>query len=256
MIKDVNKAKTMLECSNYTDENTLNMMAFEINENLKEIERYTENGRIRNVAKEQMKKLSSVYTDGGSIQENLVNDTECNDTSVCNSVRRFIEGNRFDRVVVEEKIKLLSKCSSAESKYLIAFLLMKTSDDYNTCVRASEYILEAYQLEPFNKMYENFYKGLIESIEKRDNRIRQEALERKRLAEEEIRQARERQLAAERRVIEERRARELERIQREKALLNNELSEEEEEKRLKVVVIVMSIVVLFLITMLANSMGW
>ena len=237
MIKDANKARTMLMCSQETDEDTLNLMAFEMNERLKEIIRHSESEEVKNIAKSQMDVLAGIYTDGGSIQEKVVEYGVVRDARICNAVRQFIAYNRLDKLVAEEKLKLLSDCQNAESKYLAALLLMKTNSDYETCERALKFIEEAYKLEPFNPLYEDFYKGLFETFEGRKARIRQEALERKRLAEMELQRVEEQRRAMERREAERLRI------------------EEESEKPLKVVVLVVFVMVIVLFIIMLNTRG-
>ena len=70
------------------------------------------------------------------------------------------------------------------------------------------FIEEAYKLEPYNPLYEDFYKGLFEAVERQAARIRQEALDRKRMAEAERERVEEQRQARERREEEQRRARE------------------------------------------------
>lgn len=193
MIKDANRARTMLMCPPGTDENALNRIAFGMHERFKEIVRFSGSDKVTDIVKSQMGVLESIYHDDGSLQENETDYGVAHDAWVCNKTRQYIADNRFDKTTVEARVTLLSGCKNAESKYLAAVLLIKTSNDYDTCSRALHFIENAYKLEPFNPLYEDFYKGLFETVDSISSKIRQEALERKRIAEMELRRAEERQ---------------------------------------------------------------
>jgi hypothetical protein len=188
MIKDVQEAKRVLGIGDMQSDE-MNRIAFYSDRVLKEVIASTNDEQIAIIAKGKLAMVNSIYHDDGSLQEDGIDHSVEHDEWLCCQARDYIASNRCDQNGIEQRLFSLSKCNNAESKYLAALLALRISNDFNNSARALEFIKQAYSIEPYNPLYEDFYIGLRDNLKSISERKQREAEEKRRIAEEQKRRA-------------------------------------------------------------------